>query len=434
MDVSNGLALDGVAQECYEAFLRTNSEQTQDELLRAMRLSEGILGLLTIQSPEHVSEVPLSLGGLLVAREVVSDIEVQDAEPSAERELFIQWFEKGIEAFQPEPILHSEKAELFALAWQAQQRPNGDKAEKLRIINARADLIERLTGKRYESEETYHGISMLDIFQTAHWIRGGHPDGTMGEERAVDPVDVYALNPSLYKYSQEQIARSAQRLADSSGAPIDKILTSAHRGIYRGINNAQQIDTELAKMRELGILHHAKRRPDIFNYPLKVLLEKEDQYVAMGIPLEVIRSEAKFYVYKPETILDRIQLVDSALEAAAGYLSPQERQFIGQEFRSKPRLIIDCGRPKIAATIALIQQYATPRQWAEVRAQMKPDNPFSMYASILQAFGRLRLSVIETEFLASPDANLFLTARQIINAGKVEQARRRRSAKTRNQE
>jgi hypothetical protein len=427
MDIDEGLDLSQVAERCYTAFLHTTSPESQLELMRALRLTEGLMGVTVIDDGWNAF-LPKGLGGL-VTREVVGPLEVEHLDASPEREVFIDHFEEGVDAFFPEGLLHSEKAELFSLAWIARQKPNGDKTRRDFIINARKDLIEAFIGRRYDNEEAYHGVAIQDVLETASWLRNGTRRSIFagGDWQPIDPAEFFRLNPSLLKYGQEQIAHAAEKLRVLSRCPLDKLLASAQRGIYRCITKPERVEEELSEMQELGLLPLVTRRPDILNYPLAVLKDKEDAYVAMGIPLETVRSEAKFYVYKPETIQGRINLVRQGLAMAEPYLDKDEAELLLAEFCANSRFVLDCGTPKITAVGDLIKKYARPTDWAEVRGMRDPDNPRSIYLSVLTAFARTRVAIIEEAMEENPEDNIFLKARAIVNQVKARQKRTRRA-------
>lgn len=409
-----------LSDQYFEHFQRSVTAETQEVWLRGIRLTEGMLGIIDPVDPD--ASVSSKLGALL-SRELVELTPVEEVEVDVEREVFISRFTAGINAFFPEGLPNSRKAELFSTALIAQQKPNGRKEQREEVITARADLIEALIGKRYDNEETYHGVGIVDLFEAASWMRG-LDDHQLDRTWSVDPKDVYSVNPQLLRYSHEQLKFSADRLVALSGASIDQILTKAQRGVYRYLNNSAKMAGDIEGLAKHDLLRHVQKRPDILNYPLDVLLKKEKEYVAMGIPLDAVRSSAKFYVYRTETIRDRIAAIDESLELFASHLSAEEVSHIRQIILARPRLIVDCGRPKIEGIRQLILDFGTPEQWnTTIRQNQSPKHDTDPIANLLMGFGRLPVAEVRAEMEELPGQNLFATVRSAYNRKRATKRR-----------
>lgn len=352
-------------------------------------------------------------------------IEIDPLQEQEQSDLFIENFEHGIDAFFPEGLTAPEKAQLFDTYALASQRPNGRTDVNKTIYEARAQIIEQLIDKRFESLEAYHGINVSDVFAMAGWLYGHSEEEVATRGWSVDPVTVYKPNPGLLHIKPNVLQTSAEGLAQDTGMSMSDVLTRAHRGLYRYAQNPQLVQAEISEHRARGTLKQILQRPDILNYPLHVLEQKEADYVAMGIPLDDVRANGKFYVYRTERIEGRIKLLGQSL-TEFDCLTSQDHAVLMDRFVTTPRLVLDCGEKKIQTIVELVTRYASVSQWVQALHELgqhrQGDTP---QGAVLYYFGRVNTEKLQATMQADPKQNIFLVARDLVNGPKAEQKRAR---------
>lgn len=418
----------------FDQYARIAVSPARTALFESIELAHRLSLSLVEQDADTTFNRGREDGFLIAAGNVVQFALDQLGEEAQEtRETFIATFEGGAEAFFPEGLTPPEKAQLYDTYVLATRRPDGRADVNQTIYEARAQIIERLIGKRFESLDAYHGINICDLFEVAGWLYGENDEAVGARGWTVDPIDVFKPNPGLLHVKPEALRAGAEELAGYSGVPIADILVQSHRGLYRYAQNPTAMQAEIDAHRDRGTIEQIRRRPDILNYPLAVLKKKEAAYTAMGIPLEAVRANGKFYVYRPERIQDRIDTLTSVI---AGYdcLTEEDRTVLLERFITTPRLILDCGADKIKAIGALVSAHAQPEHWHQAMELLgqhrQGDTP---QGAALFYLGRVSTTRLKTAMQANPDSNIFILARDLVNKPKAEQKRVRRARKKGNE-
>lgn len=323
-------------------------------------------------------------------------------------------FQRGFEAFLPQGIDDGDASRIRTLFDAAGRMETGICAEDRTIAyDARRLLAEALIGKSYNNE-MLKGIVFDRMFDAAHWISGlGRGEGV----RTVDPALVFRLNPQLMKYSAQQIEGAVTKLQRSTNVSTDTLLVKGPKAIYLTIESPERMAKQLAELHDMGILRHVKKRPDILNYPPYVLRHKEREYHRMGIPMSVIMSEPKFYIYETETIAGRINAFRGLLRSMSAYMDPEDGDIMRAELLLQPRILIDCGRPKIKRVASLISTYAKPGQWQDAK-DSAASHARSPQTSMMMAFARTNPDNIEAAMSEDPQQNIFELVRRLVNEKK----------------
>lgn len=356
------------------------------------------------------------LGVSIELARISTDTVEHTNDPTQETEQFIEIFERGIDAFYPEGTTYEQRMRLFDLARKGNQKA-GPSIPAATVHAARADFIEALVGVRYDSPRTYRGANIANILQNAAWMRQDvATDDHAPKQATTDPSIVLRLNPPLMFMATERLTQATEGLAGATGISQKTLLERASRAVYKYSQDPDTVATQIAGLKEMGIAHHLLARPDILNYPLPVIRRLETQYQAMGIPLDTIRGNAKFYVYKPERLRGRITAFEQELHGFGQYISAEQAAIMLEEFKSKSRIVVDCGERKIHSTADLIRTYATPAHWQEALTSMRHNDDRPPEAAVLFYLARVSYATLKAVMEADPSQNIFLAARQIKNA------------------
>ncbi len=424
-------------QQGYHHFVRTQSGPARLALLDAMQAADEAATALPIDSDTSdynfstLDEVVPFVGAVTQLEATLT--EITDAShpefEGEEEQQFAELFDRGIEAYFPEGIAWSEKARLFELAQLGNTNPpkGHTKADNRPIYEARADFIEGLTGKRFELFDSYQGIHVSEILQAAVWLYGDSDETVQQRGWTITPRDVFTPNLDLMRFSAARLEATATQLAELTGMPIEKVF-SAHRGLYRFSQHREVVAGEMRAYKAMGIDTLIARRPDILDYPIKIIREKERAYMKMGIPLSTIRSHEKFYVYRPETIQGRIDTFQETLEHFADYLDPEEATLLMQEFKRRARVIIDCGEDKIKTMTRLIRLYGNAIHWDNAINEPQPNQKSPPQVSMLLNLARVSTAKLTAHMAANPEDNIFIAARRLVNAQKKTAKQRRQKA------
>jgi hypothetical protein len=413
------------SKRSFEVFSHTENPELQSEVMRLMHLADK-LGVAALESSAEIcasqqDEILSGIGGVLLTE--LEQIEVSESLVEDEqRETLIKNFEGSMDIFFPEGIALSEKAKLFSLTTQAATCPdkNSKKQDNESIYEARAELIEALIGKRYGDSNFYKGISVNEIFETAQWMYGGTEDEYQERGWSIDPVEAFKLNPQFLRYNKDKLEHATNSLADKIGVPVEKILTSAHRGIYRYINAPEKVEAEIDTLLEMGFTPaYFKRRPDLLNYPLKVIIERENALVAMGISLDVVRSNEKFYLYKPETIKERIDTIQQYItKLSENIISTEEAEIMMSQYLSRKSFLLDYGKDRIKTNLNIVMHYAQPVHWIEALRDAQVEDLNAKIGSILYNVLKVKPNDISQALENAPTKNVFTVARKIVNKNK----------------
>lgn len=413
-----------VSRYCFELFTRTSDQGSKDELQRLIKLAdnlgEAVLGTEVYISGVQQDAVSENVGTVVLNE--LSNLElVVEEDVSPERQRLIDSFDKGIDAFFPEGISTSYRTELFILADTAYGRPNGKSEENTVIYESRKKLIFELLEKTYDSQKFYHGVSVVDLFETADWLYGGSEDQHEQQGWSIDPRLPYQLNPQLLRYDKETIQSTSTSFSEHVGIPVPTLLTSAARGNYRYLQSPEAVQQEIIKLKELGIDNAAlKRRPDILNYPLKVLQQKEKDYIAMGVPKAVVRSTEKFFVYKTETIKERIDLLDVFIDKLEStVLDKESAELAKQTVRENKSLMLEFGKDRIKSNTGLVLQYAHDYNWNEAVEEasiLTNDALKSVIYNMLKA----KPDELKKYMELNPNENIYRVARKLVHKSKTK--------------
>lgn len=416
-----------VMSQSYDVYIRMADGPARIALLGVIDAAEDLLTGLPLVGPTHSSEIPLfgvAAGMGRLALDIAQSSGRAEVQPT---ENFIQIFERGIDAFFSEGISTGDKARLFDLAMQASQKPAPSKADNEALYQARSDIIFALFGKRLTGMRSYQGVNIEDMFKTAAWLHGETHEVVHERGWSLDPKVILGQNLSLLRRSPEQLDKASTELADIAEVTQKDILEHAGRALYRYGHQAELMRHEIREMAEMGTLELVKKRPDILNYPVKVQLEVEDAYVSMGMDRTEVRKHAKLYVYKPETIKDRLHEIEKCIAAIDAHLDPTEIEKTVQEILSTPALLIEYGKARIMQRAQLVAQYASQSDWHEV-----VDNPHTNAAdaprrAALANVLRAKEADLKAALEAEPEVNIFIAARTIVNQNKTKRPSRHKS-------
>lgn len=413
------------SKRSFEVYSHTENPELQSEVMRLMHLADK-LGIAALESSTEIcasqqDEILSGIGGVLLTE--LDQINVSESVVEDEqRETLVKNFESSMDIFFPEGIALAEKAKLFSLTTRASTCPdrNGTKQDNKNIYEARAELIEALIGKRYGDSNFYKGISVNEIFETAQWMHGGTEEEYQERGWSVDPVEAFKLNPQFLRYNKDKLEHATTSLADKIGVPVEKILTSAHRGIYRYINAPEKVEAEIDTLLEMGFKpDYFKRRPDILNYPLRVFVEREDALVAMRISLDVIRSNEKFYLYKPETIKERIDTIQQYVtKLNENIISTEEAEIMMSQYLSRKSFLLDYGKDRIKSNMNIVMHYAQPVHWIEALRDAQVEGNEAKIGAILYNVLKVKPDDLSQALENTPTKNVFTVARKIINKNK----------------
>lgn len=405
----------------YARYTHLNEESAKRELLDAMTQAEQYA--TEVRSSEDLSDPMVQNGlvaGAFIVRHAIERLP-ETPPPTEEGEAFIDLFDAAMEAFFSGEISFVERARLFDMAQQASLPPNGRKDRNQRIYQARANFVAAVFDKRAEGSAAYQGISIPNFLETATWLYGTSDEAAQERGWSLEPQkSVLKQNLALLRRSRGELDEDSQALAEAAGISQQAVLEYASRALHRFVYRKDQVEQDLEHMRETGILTHVKRRPDILNYPYRVIVEHEDAYVNMGIDRELVRSQPKLYVYNPATIQQRFETIVQLVEhVTTGEKSEIESTI--QEVLATPRILIETSERRAQQQLAIFAQFGHPEDWADVVHYPHPNAQGAPRQAVLNNLFRAGKELM-TVMQSDPAQNIFVVARQIVHRHKRSHA------------